>query len=78
MNKAAVKDFAYGGLLELINNRHFYYKSSTGAGYSHLTDEGKEAVAEFINLLAYKMLEAEDEDLNRRAKQAVVDQLKGK
>ena len=62
--------------MELINNRNYYYHSSVGAGYSHLTDNGKEAMIEFMNMIAFKMKEAEDHDLNNRAKQQVLDQLK--
>jgi hypothetical protein len=76
MKKGAIKDLCYGGLLELLNNRNFYYHSSVGAGYSHLTEEGKEAVIEFMNMIAWKMKEAEDRDLDSRAKQQVIDQLK--
>jgi hypothetical protein len=76
MKKSAIKDLCYGGMLELLNNRNYYYHSSVGAGYSHLTEEGKEAVAEFINLIAYKIKEAEDADLNERAKQQVLAELK--
>jgi hypothetical protein len=76
MKRSAIKDFCYGGMLELLNNRNYYYHSSVGAGYSHLTEEGKEAVVEFMNMIAYKMKQAEDQDLDSRAKQQVIDQLK--
>jgi hypothetical protein len=49
-----------------------------GSSYSYLTEDGKLAVIEFMNMIAYKMKEAEDEDLNIRAKQQVLDQLKKK
>jgi hypothetical protein len=78
MQKSAIKDLCYGGLMELINNRNYYYHSSVGAGYSHLTDTGKEAMIEFMNMIAYKMKEAEDHDLDNRAKRQVLDQLKQK
>jgi hypothetical protein len=78
MQKSAIKDLCYGGLMELINNRNYYYHSSVGAGYSHLTDTGKEAMIEFMNMIAYKMKEAEDHDLDSRAKRQVLDQLKKK
>lgn len=76
MKKSAIKDLCYGGMLELLNNRNYYYHSSVGSAYSHLTEEGKEAVIEFMNLVAFKMKQAEDDDLNERAKQQVIDQLK--
>lgn len=76
MQKSAIKDIVYGGLEELIRNRNYYYHSSVGAGYSHLTEEGRAAVAEFMDIMAFKMKEAEDADLDFRAKQQVLDQLK--
>ena len=41
MQKGAIKDLVYGGLEEIKNNRNYYYHSSVGFGYSHLTDEAK-------------------------------------
>jgi hypothetical protein len=76
MKKSAIKDLCYGGMLELLNNRNYYYHSSVGAGYSHLTEDGKEAVIEFMNMIAFKMKEAENNDLDSRAKQQVLEQLK--
>jgi hypothetical protein len=78
MQKGAIKDLCYGGMEELLNNSRYYYHSSVGAGYSHLTDEGKDAVVEFMNLMAWKIKEANEDDLDRRAKQQVLDQLKKK
>ena len=76
MEKAAIKDLVYGGLEEILNNRRYYYHSSVGLGYSHLTDEGKVAVLEYMDLMAFKIKQAENSDLDRRAKQQVLDQLK--
>jgi len=78
MEKSAIKDLCYGGLLELLNNRNYYYKSSVGQAYSHLTEDGKTAVSEFMDLVAWKILEAENAELDLRAKQQVLDQLKKK
>lgn len=78
MKKSAIKDLCYGGMLELLNNSRYYYHSSVGGAYSHLTEEGKEAVVEFMNMIAYKMKEAESTDLNERAKQQVIEELKKK
>jgi hypothetical protein len=77
MQKAAIKDLTYGGLEELINNRAYYHHSNVGAAYSHFTDDGKAAVLEFIELIAAKIKDSENEDLDRRAKQQVIDALKG-
>ena len=76
MEKSAIKDLVYGGLEELINNKAYYYHSSIGRDYSHFTDAGKEAVGEFMDLMAFKIREANEKDLDKRAKQQVLDQLK--
>lgn len=78
MDKAAIKSFIYGGIEELLHDKKFYYYSSIGADYSYFTDEGKVAVMALLDMVAWKMREAENEDLDARAKQQVLDTLKGK
>jgi hypothetical protein len=78
MEKGAMKDLTYGGLMELINNSKYFYKSSVGKDYSHLTDAGKEAVQQFVDMMAWKMIEAENANLDARAKAQVLDALKQK
>ena len=78
MDKQAVKDLTYGGMLELLNNPRMFYKSSVGRDYCHLTDAGKAAVAEYMDLMAWKIIQAEEADLDRRAKEMVIKELKGK
>ena len=53
MDRQAIKDLVYGGITELMNNRNYFYWSSVGANYSHFTDEGKVALAEFFNAKGY-------------------------
>ena len=77
MEKSAIKDLVYGGMEELINNNRYYYHSSVGRDYSHLTDQGKEAVAEFMGLMAWQIRKANEADLERRAKEQVLSALKG-
>ena len=76
MDKAAIKDLVYGGLEELMNNNRYYYHSSVGSAYSHLTEDGKLAVSEFMDMMAWKIKECNNADLDRRAKQQVLDALK--
>jgi hypothetical protein len=76
MDKEAIKDLVYGGLEEIVNNRRYYYHST--ASYSHFTDLGKQAVGEFLDIMAFKIREAEQQDLEQRAKQQVLDGLKFK
>ena len=77
MDKQAVKDLIYGGLIELINNRTFYYSSSVSWEYNKFTEEGQKALSEFMGFMAIKMKEAENQDLDKRAKNMVMKTLKG-
>jgi regulator of sigma D len=76
MDKPAIKDLVYGGLTEMMHNLQYYYKSGVNSVYSYWTEEGQKAVAEFMNLVAAKICDAEHEELNARAKEMVLSQLK--
>ena len=78
MDKQAVKDLMFGGLNELMNNRRYYYHSGVGQAYSHWTDEGKEALVEYMNVMGWKLKEAEEASLVQRSKEMVMNGLKGK
>lgn len=77
MNKGAVKDLMFGGVAELTRNPNYYYHSSVGSNYCHWTDAGKQALQEYMDLMAYKIYEADQESLNTRAKELVIKGLKG-
>lgn len=76
MHRSAIKDMIYGGLMEVMRNRNYYYHSGIGSNYSHFTEEGHKAVLEFLNVMASKMMEAEHEELDARAKELVLKELK--
>jgi hypothetical protein len=78
MQRSAIKDVIYGGVMEIMRNRQYYYHSSVGSAYSHFTEEGREVLMEFLNTMGGKMMEAEHEELNERAKQQVIAELKKK
>jgi hypothetical protein len=77
MDKQSVKDLTFGGISELMKNKDYYYFSSIGSTYSHWTEAGKEALHEYMDLMAYKFHEAEEDSLNKRAKELVIKGLKG-
>jgi hypothetical protein len=77
MEQEALKELLYSGTMALMKNSRYYYHSSIGAEYSHWTDAGVEALREYSNMLAFRMLEAEEKALNKRAKELVVKGLKG-
>jgi len=77
MKKSALKDLTYGALNEILHNRNYYYHSTVGSEYSHFTDEGKDALTEFMNFMAHKMLQAEAQEIRRVAKEQTINALKG-
>ena len=77
LEKNAVKDLFYGGIMEILKNREYYYNSGIGSDYNHFTDKGKEAMEAYLRSMSVMMLKAEEESLNKRAKELVVKGLKG-
>jgi hypothetical protein len=77
MDKQAIKDLMYGGVTELMRNRQYFYRSSVDAQYSHWTEDGQAALAEYMNIISYKMQETEEVELDTRAKEMVLTTLKG-
>jgi hypothetical protein len=77
LEKNAIKELLYGGVMEMLKNRDYYYNSSIGSNYNHFTENGKEAIEAYLKVIADLMLKAEEESLNKRAKELVVKGLKG-
>lgn len=76
MEKLAIKELMYGGISEMIKNRRYFYRSSVGKDYSHWTDEGKVALHQFMMDITQYMHDADDAELDRRAKEMVLAELK--
>ena len=72
------KDVVYGSLLELSKNKLVWYESSIDARYSHLTDEGREAIIDVIENMFRELQAIEQEVIKETAKQQTIDSLKGK
>jgi hypothetical protein len=77
MEKAALKDLLYGGMVELVNDKTYYYHSTISSNYSKLTDAGVVAMTKYITAMAELMIEAETKELDKRAKDMVIRGLKG-
>ena len=77
MNRDAIKDFMYGGVMELMKNPAYYYYSSVGPEYCHWTEEGEIALAEYMAMVARQMIVTEKKELDQRAKDMVLTGLKG-
>lgn len=76
MDNDVLKTVTYAGLRELVFDRKYFYYSSVGTNYSHLTDEGERAILEYIKVMAPLMREAEEKALDQRAKDLVMKTLK--
>jgi hypothetical protein len=77
MTQDALKDLLFGGIRELSKNRVYFYQSSIGSEYSHWTEAGLKALGDFTKMLTHMATEAEEEQLNKRAKDLVLKGLKG-
>ena len=77
MDSNAIKELMFGSIKELSLNRKYYYHSAIGINYSHWTEEGVKALSDFMNIMAHKIHEAEASELNKRAKELVINGLKG-
>jgi hypothetical protein len=77
MDISVVKELLFGGVQQLAKDRRFYRHSTVGVEYSYWTEEGHKALAEYMNLMVCQMLKAEEKELNQRAKNLVINGLKG-
>lgn len=66
----------YAGIFEILKDSRYFYFSKIGADYCHLTDEGKEAVIKWVELMAPGMYKLEQDELDARAKKLVWEELK--
>jgi hypothetical protein len=77
MDTNSIKDVMYGGITQLMKDRDLYYNSGVGVEYNRWTDKGKEALAEYMNILSSQIIKAENVELDQRAKNLVINGLKG-
>ena len=78
MRTQDVEKMIVGSIKEIIRDRQYFYHSTVGPEYCHLTEEGNRAILDVINILGSRLLKAEAEEDIERSKQLVLDELKGK
>lgn len=78
MRSKDVEKMMVGSIKEILKDRTYFYYSNVGPEYCHLTDQGKEAILDIINLLGSRMAVAIEKEDIERSKQLVLDELKGK
>ena len=64
-----------GSIKELVKDRQYFYYSSVGPDYCHLTEEGKSSLIDIINILGPRMLIAIEKEDIERSKQIVLSEL---
>jgi hypothetical protein len=75
MQRDTLKDSLYGALAELVKNPKIFYNSSIGKDYSKFTEEGRAQIIEWLEVQAKEVAEAEEKNLDARAKKMVLDEL---
>ena len=75
MKRDAIKNILYGGLSELTQNSHYYYRSPISSEYCYWTEEGEKAMVEFVSMVSSLMADADQAQLDTRAKELVMDGL---
>jgi hypothetical protein len=73
-----VEKMIIGSVKEVIKDRNLFHNSTVGPEYCHLTDEGKKAVTDMLNLLLPRLVKAQELEDVERSKQLVLNELKGK
>lgn len=66
-----------GSIRTLIKDKNYFYHSSVGSNYCHLTEDGRRAVLDMVELIAPKLHEAMHQEDVERSKQLVLKELKG-
>jgi hypothetical protein len=75
MERRALKEVLYGGIEELMSNTRYYYTSSIGIQFNHWTEEGKQALGEYMDLLSHQIKRCQLEEDLKRSKDLVLNEL---
>ena len=70
------KDIVYGALMELSNNRDVWRESSVSPEYSHLTEEGKDAIIHVIEEMFRGLQTIHKQEIKEEAKRQTLEGLK--
>ena len=65
-----------GSLKEVVKDRNLFHNSTVGPEYCHLTEEGKKAVTDMLNLLLPRLVKAQELEDIERSKALVLQELK--
>jgi hypothetical protein len=70
------KDMLYGALLELVQNQRVWHESSVSPEYSHLTEEGKDAIIHIVEEMFRGLQTIHKQEIKEEAKKQTMEALK--
>ena len=70
------KDMIYGSLMELVKNKSVWHESSVSPEYSHLTDDGRDAIIHVVEDMFRGMQTIHNAEVKEEAKRQTLDALR--
>ena len=77
MKTQDIEKLLIGSIKELLQDPKYFYHSTVGPDYCHLTQVGNDVILETVNILGSRLLLAMMQEDVERSKQMVLDNLKG-
>lgn len=70
------KDMVYGALSELVKNKQVWHESSVSPEYSHLTEDGKDAIIHVVEEMFRGLQIIHQAEVKEEAKKQTLENLK--
>ena len=70
------KDMTYGALMELVTNKSVWHESTVSPEYSHLTEEGKDAIVHVVEDMFRGLQTIHNQEVKEEAKRQTLEALK--
>jgi acid stress-induced BolA-like protein IbaG/YrbA len=70
------KDMVYGSLMELVKNQRVWHESSVSPEYSHLTEDGKNAIIHVVEEMFRGMQTIQRQEIKEEAMRQTMESLK--
>jgi len=70
------KDMVYGSLMELVKNGRVWHESRVAPEYSHLTEDGRNAIIHVVEEMFRGMQTIHNQEVKEEAKRQTLESLK--
>ncbi len=70
------KDMVYGALSELVKNKSVWHESTVSPEYSHLTEDGKDAIIHVVEEMFRGLQVIHQQEVKEEAKRQTLEALK--